>query len=84
MAMFARHAGVPIFPVVVTRVGWTRHVGRIFAPVESDPAADKQADVQRMSQAVMDIISEAIMTEPGQWFWYNKRWVLEPVEPGVL
>jgi len=84
MAMFARHAGVPIFPVIVTRVGWTRHVGRIYAPVESDPAADKHADIQRMSQAVMDVISDAIMAEPGQWFWYNKRWVLEPVEPGAL
>lgn len=81
MAMFARHAGVPIFPVIVTRVGWTRHVGRIYPPVETDPAIDKQADTLRVSQAVMDIISEAIMAEPGQWFWYNKRWVLEPVEP---
>ncbi len=80
MAMFARHAGVPIFPIIVTRVGWTRHVGRIYAPVEADPAADKHADIQRMSQTVMDIISAAIMAEPEQWFWYNKRWVLEPVE----
>jgi KDO2-lipid IV(A) lauroyltransferase len=82
MAMFARHAGVPVFPVIVTRVGWTRHVGRIYPPIEPDPAADKHADAQRISQAVMDVISQAILAEPEQWFWYNKRWVLEPVEPG--
>jgi len=82
MAMFARHAGVPVFPVIVTRVGWTRHTGRIYPPVEPDPAADKHADAQRISQAVMDVISAAILAEPEQWFWYNKRWVLEPVEPG--
>jgi lauroyl/myristoyl acyltransferase len=33
-----------------------------------------------MSQKVMDIVSDAIMAQPEQWFWYNKRWVLEPVE----
>lgn len=80
MAMFARHADVPIFPVIVTRVGWTKHVAKIYAPVWSDPALDKAADIAQMSQRVMDIASEAIMARPEQWFWYNKRWVLEPVE----
>lgn len=80
MALFARHAAVPIFPVIVTRVGWTKHVATIHPPVWADPSLDKDADIIRMSQAVMDIVSEAIMAQPEQWFWYNKRWVLEPVE----
>jgi KDO2-lipid IV(A) lauroyltransferase len=80
MAMFARHANVPVFPVIVTRVGWTRHVAQIYPPVWSDPALDKETDIQQMSQKVMDIVSDAIMAQPEQWFWYNKRWVLEPVE----
>jgi lauroyl/myristoyl acyltransferase len=33
-----------------------------------------------MTQQVMDIITQAILADPGQWFWYNKRWVLEPVK----
>ena len=80
MAMFARHAGVPIFPGIVTRIGWSKHVMKIYPPVVGDLSADKQEDVQRMTQAVMDIVSEAILAEPEQWFWYNKRWVLEPVD----
>jgi KDO2-lipid IV(A) lauroyltransferase len=80
MAMFARHANVPVLPVIVTRVGWTRHVAQIYPPVWSDPALDKETDIQQMSQKVMDIVSDAIMAQPEQWFWYNKRWVLEPVE----
>ncbi len=83
MAMFARHANVPIFPVIVTRVGWAKHVAKIYPPVWSDPALDKEADIQQMSQKVMDIVSDAIMAQPEQWFWYNKRWVLEPVEEDV-
>lgn len=80
MALFAKHANVPVFPCIVTRVGWTRHKARLYPPVWADPKADKDADVKRMSQTVMDIITEAIMTHPEQWFWYNRRWVLEPVE----
>jgi KDO2-lipid IV(A) lauroyltransferase len=80
MALFARHAGVPIYPVIVTRIGWARHAARIYPPVHADPALDKQSDVRRMTQQVMDIITAAIHADPGQWFWYNKRWVLEPVE----
>jgi lauroyl/myristoyl acyltransferase len=80
MASFARHADVPIFPVIMTRVGWARHVGRIHPPIHPDLSHDKRADIQRMTQQVMDIITQAIKDDPGQWFWYNKRWVLEPVE----
>lgn len=83
MAMFARHANVPIFPVIVTRVGWAKHVAHIYPPVWSDPVLDKESDIRQMSQKVMDIVSEAIMAQPEQWFWYNKRWVLEPVEEDV-
>lgn len=80
MALFARHAGVPIYPVIVKRIGWSRHSGQILPPIHADPTLDKQADVQRMTQQVMDIVTQAIYGDPGQWFWYNKRWVLDPVE----
>jgi len=81
MALFARHAGVPIFPAIMTRTGWARHEARIYPAVVSDPALSKDADIQRMSQEVMDIVTEAILAQPEQWFWYNRRWVLEPVTP---
>ena len=82
MASFARHADVPIYPVIVTRVGWARHFGKIYPPIQSEPAVDKHVDVQRMTQQVMDVISQAIYDDPAQWFWYNRRWVLEPVDAG--
>jgi KDO2-lipid IV(A) lauroyltransferase len=79
MASFARHAEVPIYPLIVTRVGWARHAVKVFPPIYPDPSLDKTADIQRMTQQVMDIITEAIHNDPSQWFWYNKRWVLDPV-----
>ena len=81
MALFARHAGVPIYPAIMRRIGWARHEGRLYPPIESDPALDKKADVQRLTQEVMDLVAAAIQSEPEQWFWYNKRWIFDPVEP---
>lgn len=79
LALFARHAGVPIFPIVNLRRGWGRHIGVLSTPIEPDPSANREADVQRMMQMLFDVFTEAIRKEPGQWFWYNKRWIFDPV-----
>jgi KDO2-lipid IV(A) lauroyltransferase len=80
MGMFARMADVPIIPAVVTRRGWTHHVWRVFDPVYPDASLERDADVQRMTQHVMNIFDAAIRAEPEQYFWYNKRWVLDPID----
>jgi lauroyl/myristoyl acyltransferase len=53
--------------------------------VYSDPGLDKAEDCRRITQRVMDIFDAAIRAQPEQYFWYNKRWVLDPLrkpEPG--
>jgi lauroyl/myristoyl acyltransferase len=79
MALFARQAGVPIFPIILKRVGWTRHVWTPLEPVFPAGESDKQQDWQRMTQAVMTRFDQAICESPEQYFWYNKRWVLDPL-----
>jgi lauroyl/myristoyl acyltransferase len=34
-----------------------------------------------MTQEVMNVFSRAILDAPDQYFWFNKRWVLEPLDP---
>ncbi len=80
MAAFARAARVPILPVIVRRRGWTRFEVTVHPPVMPDPAAEKAADLQRMTAAVVGVIDRAIQETPEQWFWHNRRWVLDPVE----
>lgn len=81
MAAFARHANVPIFPVVLSRQGWSRHEGRLgSAPITPDLTADKDADIRRMTMEVLAVLDQAIRKHPEQWFWFNKRWILDPVE----
>jgi KDO2-lipid IV(A) lauroyltransferase len=81
MALFARLANAPLYPVLLKRKGWTRHTLRLLDPVLPDPAASREADLQRMTAEVFARFEQAIRANPGQWFWYNKRWILDPVAP---
>lgn len=80
MALFARQARVPVYPFVITREGWQHHVLKIHSPILPDPAVDKAADWQRMTQEVMRVLGDAVMARPDQYFWFNKRWVLQPLD----
>ncbi|MBN2301703.1 MAG: lysophospholipid acyltransferase family protein [Lentisphaerae bacterium] len=82
MARFARHANVPIFPCVVTRRGWARLESKLYDPVYPDGNTPKAQDEERMTKEVLKCFENAIRAEPEQWFWFNKRWILEPIEPG--
>jgi KDO2-lipid IV(A) lauroyltransferase len=81
MASFARAADVPIIPVIVIRERWTRFRITVHPPVFPDPSLEKTADLLRMTRHVVALIDAAIREHPDQWFWYNKRWVLEPLAP---
>ena len=81
MAVFAREAGVPVFPCCVWREGWTRHHFQSLPPIWPQAGADAAAEDQRLTQAVMTRLDAVIRAHPGQYFWFNKRWVLDPLKP---
>ncbi len=80
MALFAIHTGCPVYPVIARRHGLTGHSLTVYPPVRPDPAVSKHEDGLRMTREVMRVIDLAIQDEPGQWFWYNRRWILDPLE----
>ncbi len=81
MALFARHANAPIFSGYITREGWTRQVMHPDEPIWPDPSLDKEADILRMTREVLARIDAWIRANPTQWFWYNRRWILDPLPP---
>ncbi len=83
MAAFARRTGSPIVLAKIRRVGLAHHVFDIAPPLFPDKALDEETDVRRLTETVMSSIEEQIRAEPGQWFWYNKRWVLDPLPPST-
>lgn len=80
MAQFARVARVPVLPVIVRRVGWFRHRFDALDPLFPDPDAEADQDLLRITTCIMRQIEAMIRAEPGQWFWYNRRWVLDPLD----
>ena len=80
MALFAIQTGVPVIPCIVTRKGWTNHIIQSSEPIWPDKTLDKQQDMIRMTRSALDYIERQIKTQPEQWFWYNKRWIHDPVE----
>lgn len=80
MALFARQTAVPIVPVIMLRSGWSQHEFHTCETVYPDSSVDKVEDWRRMTQAVFTDIEAAITEKPEQWFWFNKRWILDPLE----
>ncbi len=79
MALFARMAGVPVIPCLTFRLENGYHRITLTEPLEPDPQLERARDVHRMTQAVMQQFETAIREQPHQWFWFNKRWILDPV-----
>jgi len=78
-AVMAWLADVPVFPCVSRRIGWSRHEFRVCAPIVCDRTQPKQQAMAQLTQQVFSVLDEAIRAQPDQWFWYNKRWVLDPL-----
>ena len=84
MGFIARQTNVPVFPTIMTRVGCGLQHYRFFEPIYPDPKAEKKDDALRITQSFFDILTECISAEPAQWFWFNKRWIFDPLEPAGL
>lgn len=79
-AMFAVKCGSPIVVAVMRREGG-RHMFDHVATLRPDLAAeDRREEAARLTREVMRLLDERIRQHPEQWFWYNKRWILEPVK----
>ena len=81
-AAFAVKCGCPIVVAIMTRQGG-RHVFNHIATLRPDPnAVDKKEEARRLTRETLKLLSDEIMKNPGDWYWFNKRWILEPPENG--
>lgn len=78
-AMFAVRSNAPIVVAQMRRENG-RHVFSHLATLRPDPdAADKRTEAARLTREAMRLLDAAIRERPGDWYWFNKRWILEPV-----
>jgi len=78
--MFAVRCGCPIVVAQMQREGG-KHVFNHIATLRPDPAAaDKRAEAERLTRETMSLLDREVRKRPGDWYWFNKRWILEPPE----
>lgn len=77
IGVIARHSKSPIYPVTTIRRGWTKHAWILMDPIQADEALDPKSDSVRMTAASLKALEQVILDYPEQYFWYNKRWVLD-------
>ncbi len=79
-ALFAVKAGAPVIVAAMRRREGDRHEFVHLATLRPDSgAADKKAEAARLTREAMRLLDEEVRSNPGNWFWYNKRWILQPV-----
>ena len=79
-AMFAVSTGAPIVVAIMRRENGL-HTFDHLATLRPDPTAkDRKAEARRLTVEALKLLDEGIRRTPEQWFWYNKRWILQPVK----
>ncbi len=78
-AMFAVRCGSPIVVAAMSRRDG-RHVFTHLATLRPDPKApDAREEATRLTREALRILDGEVRRRPHEWFWYNKRWILESV-----
>ena len=78
-AMFAVRCGSPVVVAAMRRAGG-RHVFAHLGTLRPDASApDAKEEAARITREAMRLLDAEVRAHPGEWYWYNKRWILEPV-----
>lgn len=71
-AFFAVKCRAPIVVAAMRRENG-RHVIAHLATIRSEGRAPED-----LTREVMGLLDDFVRRHPGDWYWYNKRWILEP------
>lgn len=78
-AMFAVNANSPIVVAAMYRKNG-RHVFDHIATLRPNVNnTDKKSEAIRLTQHAMRLLDKRIRQRPEFWYWYNKRWILQPL-----
>jgi len=79
VGLIARLSRAPVYPAITLRNGWTQHSWTVCEPISSDRSMGSKADTIQITQSCLDALGAVVLDHPEQYFWYNKRWVLQPI-----
>ena len=79
-ALFAVVTDAPLVVAMMRRENGLHTFDHLATLRPNPDAADKKEEACRLTREVMTLLDAAIQKTPEQWFWYNKRWILQPVK----
>jgi KDO2-lipid IV(A) lauroyltransferase len=75
-AAFAIKAGCPLWPFLMRRERYDRHVVMAGEPIYAPAHTDQEEAIRAMTQAYMTFFENGIRQYPDQWMWTHRRWKL--------
>ena len=70
----------PVLPTFITRSADSRLRWHFKEAIMPDGDMERNDDAERIMREILPPLEAAIRANPEQYFWFNKRWVLEPIE----
>ena len=77
-ASFATAVGAPVVVAIMRRENG-KHVFDHLGTLRPDPEKPRKDEAVRLTREAMALLDDAVKKTPEHWFWYNKRWILQPV-----
>ena len=78
-ALFAVQTGAPLAVALMRRVNGKHEFDHLATLRPDASAPDKKEEARRLTHEAFTLLDAAIRKTPEQWFWFNKRWILQPV-----
>jgi KDO2-lipid IV(A) lauroyltransferase len=78
LGLLAAKSGAEVVPVYLGREGRSKHICKPLPSRRLEPEATGKAERNQLLQSCLDDLSAEILQNPQSYFWFNKRWVLEP------
>jgi lauroyl/myristoyl acyltransferase len=83
LGLLAAKSGAAVVPLYMGRNGRSTHIWKTFPSRTISPEASKNKAIRaELLQYCLDTLTAEILQNPESYFWFNKRWVLEPHAEG--
>jgi len=83
LGLLAAKSGAEVLPVYLGRDGRRLHFWKPLSPRRLKSGAVGKPERRALLQSCLDDLSAEILLRPEAYFWFNKRWVLEPFDEDV-
>lgn len=80
LGLLAAKSGAEVVPVYLGREGRKKQIWKPLPARRLDPEASGKIERNQLLQSCLDDLGAEILQNPQSYFWFNKRWVLEPFQ----